>query len=248
MLKKLLRRIIRSYIAPHIPSTDSISIMAKSSRFVACEMIEGDYLEFGVYKGNSFTKAYYWLNKEFRSRIKLTIGGENELDAKLKRKQIWDEMRFFAFDSFEGLPELSDTDKSSADFQKGQYAYSENNFLKSVTTNGIPKDRIHTIRGFFSDTCNKNTLEKHNIKKASIIWLDADLYSSTVPVLEFITPLLQDGTILIFDDWFSFKGSPYQGVQKAFFEWKEELTNKFYFHEYQRDSWKRMSFIVSKRI
>jgi O-methyltransferase len=85
------------------------------------------------------------------------------------------------------------------------------------------------------------------LERAAIVWLDADLYSSTVPVLNFITPLVQDGTVLVFDDWFSFRGSPFKGVQKAFYEWVEAVSDDFVLVEYQRDSWKRNSFIVCKK-
>ena len=36
------------------------------------------------------------------------------------------------------------------------------------------------------------------------IGMASDLYNSTKLVLEFITDLVQDGTILIFDDWFAY--------------------------------------------
>jgi hypothetical protein len=49
--------------------------------------------------------------------------------------------------------------------------------------------------------------------------IDCDLYESTVPVLEFITPLLQQGTILIFDDWFRFRGSRHHGERRACHGW-----------------------------
>lgn len=42
-----------------------------------------------------------------------------------------------------------------------------------------------------------------------------------MPALEFVTDLLVDGTILIFDDWFLFRGRSDRGEQRAFAEWKE---------------------------
>jgi hypothetical protein len=86
------------------------------------------------------------------------------------------------------------------------------------------------------------------MRKASIIWIDGDLYSSARDVLKFIQNFLQNGTIIIFDDWFSYRGSPALGEQRAFYEWIETpaIKNKFRFQEYARESWKRMSFIVNE--
>lgn len=221
------------------------SILAKASRFVACEMIEGDYFEFGVYQGATFINAHHSLRDHFRKRIALTVGGDNEQEGRELRKSIWKNMRFFAFDSFEGLPALTETDTYSKDFAKGQYACSLDDFNQRVTNAGIPMEKVIAVKGFFSETCNSTTFSANKLGKAAIIWMDADLYSSTKDILQFIPPLLQDGTVLIFDDWFSYKGSPYEGVQKAFREWEQLIQDQFVFSEYQRDSWKRVSFITT---
>jgi O-methyltransferase len=121
-------------------------------------------------------------------------------------------------------------------------------FTEKIRDAGVPLSRTVIVEGWFENTCVAETANKHAIRKAAIVWLDADLYSSTKSALSFITPFLQDGTILIFDDWYSFKGSPYFGVQKAFYEWSksDSLENSFIFHEYHKEGWKRISFIASK--
>lgn len=242
-----MRYLAKRYLTKYI-NNEKDSIIAKAARFAACEMIEGDYLEFGVYQGKSFINSYKWLKQQFNSRINLEIGGEHHPKAKEERTNIWKNMRFIAFDSFEGLPPLSNEDSASADFQQGQYACSEEAFSRRIQEEGVPLEKVKIVPGFFDQTCNDATTNRLNLKKAAIVWLDADLYSSTKTVLQFITPLLQDGTILIFDDWYSFRGNPQQGVQKAFYEWCKPLSEQFIFHEYQKDSWKRMSFIVSEKI
>ena len=57
--------------------------------------------------------------------------------------------------------------------------------------------------------------------KAAVIYVDCDLYKSTVPVLKFIVPFLQRGTIIVFDDWNCFYGDPELGERKA---WSEFLS------------------------
>ena len=67
-------------------------------------------------------------------------------------------------------------------------------------------NRVKIIPGWYSEVLNENTKKKLQIKKAAIVYVDCDLYESTVPVLDFITDYPVDGSILIFDDWNSFRG------------------------------------------
>lgn len=48
-----------------------------------------------------------------------------------------------------------------------------------------------------------------------MIYIDCDLYESTVPVLNYVLPILQTGTVLAFDDYFCFNGDPERGGQLA---------------------------------
>ncbi len=180
----------------------------------------GDYLEFGVFKGSTFTEAY---------RI-----------AKAKKLN---NMRFFAFDSFEGLPE--DSEKESGQFVKGEYSASLDQFKANLRKAGVDSKDVQAVRGWFKDTLNMETKKRLGLKSAAIVWVDSDLYESAVSVLDFITDLVVDGTILIFDDWFFFKGNPNKGEQRAFREWlaKNPQITVSEFHKY---FWHGNSFIVHK--
>ena len=159
----------------------------------------GDYLEFGVYKGRSFIEAY-----------------------KKSKEMKFDKMRFFAFDSFEGLPELGKNDASFDQFHEGQYSYSEKDFLNTIKQDSVDLERVITVPGFYGKSLKEKGLkEKLGIKFASVIWVDCDLYVSTKPVLEFITDIIDTGTIIVFDDWFSFAGDLYKGEIRAVNEWLE---------------------------
>jgi len=75
--------------------------------------------------------------------------------------------------------------------------------------------------------------------------IDCDLYSSTKCVLEFITPLIVNGTILIFDDWLAYKGSPDRGEQLACSEWLD--TNpELSLVPFARFGLTQQAFIVNK--
>lgn len=80
---------------------------------------------------------------------------------------------------------------------------------------------------------NEDLRKDLNIKRVAIAWIDCDIYESTVPVLKFLTPLIDTGTFMAFDDWHSFAGDPHAGQIRATREWLEE--NKDITLEYYRD-------------
>lgn len=225
------------------------TLIDKAARFVACEMVEGDYLEFGTFEGRSLIEAYRSLERQFRDRIAQETGGVDLEESRRRRRRIWDEMRFFGFDSFEGLPAPTGDDTGSDDFKEGMYVCSEASFVRNVVGAGVPRDKLVPVKGWFAETCVPATRERLGMERAAIVWIDGDLYSSAASCLSFVTDLLQDGTVLIFDDWFAHRGSPFAGEQRAFNEWiaTPEVGDRFAFREYQRESWCRMSFIASRR-
>lgn len=220
-------------------------IMFKTANLIAAEKVEGDYLEFGVYSGGSFIEAFNTLKHAFGPYQK--IHGERTQEDIQELNRLWNNMRFFAFDSFEGLPNIEGIDKHGKDFAKGKYYCSETNFLKNLSKAGVAMEKVSVVSGLFEKTCIKDTKDKFAIKKAAIVHIDCDLYASTKTALEFIAPLLTDGTIIIFDDWFCFRGNPNLGEQRAFLEWREIMVG-WLFIEYQRTGPWTNSFIATKRI
>ncbi|MBS1683197.1 MAG: hypothetical protein JSS76_00470 [Bacteroidetes bacterium] len=220
-------------------------ILYKTANLIAAEKIEGDYLEFGVYSGGSFIEAYSVLKHAFGPHQK--IHGERTEQDVAELNRIWGNMRFFAFDSFQGLPDLEGIDKEARDFAKGKYTCPEDVFCKNLTKAGVPLTKVIRVAGLFQETCISETIERYEIKKAAVIHIDCDLYTSTKTALEFVKPLLVDGTIIIFDDWFCFRGNPNLGEQKAFNEWQKSLPD-WIFSEYQRTGPWTVSFIASRRV
>jgi len=199
-------------------------ILEKAMRFAAHAGIKGDYLEFGVWKGRSFVKAFHLRNLF--------------MDEKLEQ------MKFYAFDSFQGLPEIkNEFDMTSEAFKKGQYSCDLGTFKKILRNNGVNMEEVVIVPGWYQDTLNQRTKKELGLEKASVVFIDCDLYESTVPVLDFITDLVRDGTIVIFDDWFAFRGNPDYGEQKAFKDWlKKNPSIKA--SEWQKVNWKTNSFIL----
>ncbi len=194
-----------------------------SADFVCAEYVFGDYLEFGVFRGSSFITAYHAITLAVRDWSSLERAqraysdSDRAADAFVRAKK--NEVRFFAFDSFDGLPEPTGMDKLSARFSKGRYDCTEAEFRQILAKHGVNLGEVIIVPGFYEKTLTNETKSKHNLTSASIVMIDCDLYASTRIVLDFITDLIVDGTVLIFDDWFSFKANPNLGEQKACKEW-----------------------------
>ncbi|MEM8864350.1 MAG: TylF/MycF/NovP-related O-methyltransferase [Planctomycetota bacterium] len=154
----------------------------------------GDYLEFGVFQGGAFIHSF----KRAAERIPT--------------------MRFFAFDSFEGLPELKGRDEQG-EFHEGQFACSEPDFRRRLAAADVDERRVVTVPGWFDKSLTDEVKTNHQLHVASIAFIDCDLYESCVPVMEFLTSLVRQGSILIFDDWHNFRGDASRGVQLATQEW-----------------------------
>jgi hypothetical protein len=234
-MKSLLKKIIPLTILDSLRNLRSVikgveTPIRLAAQFVYAEAIDGDYLEFGVFKGASFIEAINELeaarnrwdkNNLLNNRAAYDESSVNKADEDFHHLIFKEKIRFFAFDSFVGLPNLESKDEGHSRFRQGRYNYAENKFLGNVLNNckKISGERLITVPGFYNEILRDDLKKSLNLRAASIVMIDCDLYSSTVPVLEFITDLVQDGTILIFDDWYAYKGSPNRGERLATQEW-----------------------------
>ena len=135
--------------------------------------VEGDYLEFGVYKGSSFIHSI----NSFKQNKKI-------LNSRIERS-------FYGFDSFEGFENIKEIDNHPF--------YKDLNFVRDFKKISV-------------------TPSKYGIKKAAIIFSDADVYSASKDIFNFINEITDIGTYFVLDDFFSFKGSLNKGSYKAFQE------------------------------
>lgn len=130
-----------------------------------------------------------------------------------------DEMKFFAFDSFMGLPKTNE--EIDGVFETGEFKTPINEFILALRKKtGYSIEPANIIPGFFSDSL---TFELQNqMPKVGIVHIDVDLYSSTIEVLNFVKPLLVVGSVLIFDDYYCFPPDGKKGEMKALLEFCEE--------------------------
>jgi len=124
---------------------------------------------------------------------------------------------YVAFDSFEGLPEMDPSD-SMPIWKKGDLKTSEEDFIKTVVKHGMPRKKLKIVKGFYSESLTPQLRDELLPKKAAVIYIDCDLYSSTSSALNFAKDFLQRGTVIVFDDWFCFYGDPQKGERLAFHE------------------------------
>lgn len=232
-----------------LPRLDEVcfqsSIFYKAAQITTAELVQGDYFEFGVFKGGSFASAFQTLKRVYEEKSTDPCR-LHTAEYRAKVRTAWDNMRFFAFDSFEGLPETSGLDNNSNDFTGGKFSCSMEDFTENLRNHSCDLDKVVMVPGWFDDTCCDSTLTKHSLRKASIVHIDCDLYESARVVLKFISPLLVDGTVIIFDDWYCFRGDPSLGEQRAFAEWSETMT-EWIFTQYQKEGPWRNSFIANRR-
>ena len=219
-------------------------LMYKAAKFIAADKIEGDYLEFGVFRGDSFILAYKTLEDVFDEEAR-SSHYRSQADS-VDRWRIWQNMRFFAFDSFKGLPELRGIDRLTRDFVPGKFRSTYDVFQHRISRAGIPSSKVKTVQGWFEDTLNDETRSRLGLTRAAIVYIDSDLYEPARTVLDFITPLLQDGTVIIFDDWYSYRGNPQLGEQRACAEWLEAHPD-WTLTQFQKEGPWRNSFIANIR-
>jgi O-methyltransferase len=198
---------------------ENTRILTLAFAYLRSEGVAGDYAEFGVSTGRTFVEAW---------RVAKAHGGSDR--------------RFFAFDSFAGLPEVDGVDATGR-FYAGEFTQDRGSLEARLRRARVPADRVHIVEGFFDETLTQPELIP--LDQVALAWIDCDLYSSTVPVLDYLTPRLAQGAILLYDDWFCFKGDPTRGEMKACSEWLERNPG-ITLVPWRQHHWASQAFIVRR--
>ena len=192
----------------------------KAIRFVNYELIEGDVLEFGLYTG--------------RSLAMLQIANEEYMKKSIHKLPF--SRDFVGFDSFRGLFNAHHPRWQDGDFavnhswhptiKVGEAVTGEKviAFFKKI---GLKEPLL--VEGEFKMSLKK--FANRYLKKVAIVHIDCDTYESTKTVLKCLPPLLQEGTVLLFDDWFHYRANVNFGEARAFNEFRKRLKT-FSFVEY----------------
>jgi hypothetical protein len=154
----------------------------------------GDYLEFGCAAGASLIHAYQ----------------------QAAPRMPW--MRFWAFDSFQGLPRPEGID-AGGEAREGLFACDQPAFTRNLREANVDLGRVICVPGWYRDTLTDDLKRAHDLRLAAIVYIDCDLYQSALEALTFVGDLVETGTVLIFDEWFTAKGDPDRGEPRACAEW-----------------------------
>jgi O-methyltransferase len=193
--------------------------------FWVCESkLSGHYLEFGVGAGRSAVAALRAHRRYNPERVP----------------------SFFLFDSFEGLPALSGRDAGSTQFHAGQFAFGLDEVRGTLTAHGVwDASRVHLVPGFFEHSLATFDRARLGGLGAAVVHVDVDLHASARVVLDWVTPLLQQGTLLMFDDWNTFAASWDHGERAAAREWLEANPG-FNLESYAKYGWHGEAFLVQR--
>jgi hypothetical protein len=159
--------------------------------------VEGDFLEFGTFRG-------------YTARLMAILIAELEMGGHLH-----------LFDSFEGLPEMhSSVDQKSYEVVNKVWFAGEMRvtpllpvLIGRSLSRIIGRERLNIVKGFYADTLDCHLPGT----KAALVHVDCDLYSSTRTVLEKLLEkdILQDGTVILFDDYNCSHANPSMGERRA---------------------------------
>lgn len=126
---------------------------------------------------------------------------------------------FYGFDSFEGLPETWTTDSKKGMFDlHGRLP--------------LVRENVTLVKGLY-DQSLPLFVKEHSTEKVSFVHIDCDLYSSTKTVLSCLSPMIKNGTILCFDEYYNYSDWE-EGEYKAFEEFAKAQHIQFEYLGYIR--------------
>jgi O-methyltransferase len=178
-------------------------IYFRAIEYVNFEQVPGDIVELGVFGGLSLAL--------FAKGVTFDPAGPAR--------------RIIGIDSFEGLPPATE---AHARWQTGDCAsmHAWHPLVRVGDPISIDTTRELFARcalappvlyqGLFAEVLPR--VVPSDIQSIAVLHVDCDLYESTRDALEGTAPALQDGAMVLFDDWFHYKGRPDRGEARAFGE------------------------------
>ena len=193
---------IVSIVPPYLEfSVAKYQAIKKAMFITAQDKTCGSYLEFGVFTGSSFNFAMK-VNKKIEK-----IFGNTDCE-------------FIGFDSFKGFGEIKKEDENPG-FTNQIFTVNEKKVLKNIKK-CAKGQKMRIVEGFYKNTIANKTTKDLNIDKARVVLIDCDLKDSARLALEFIKPSIQEGTIILFDDFVFYKGNKNKGEYGAFMDFQKK--------------------------
>jgi hypothetical protein len=195
-LQTLVVRLV-SALHPAIEhNVEKTRALKKAFYYAALEALPGDYVEFGVFEGTSFIAAF-------------------ENDRRLRPRAV-PPRAFWGFDSFEGGFKYFDERDRHPFFREGEFTSSYDQACLRVGRHFGKKARWQLVPGYFEHSLAGKTAPDLGIHAIAVALVDCDLGTPARLALDFMRPALQNGTVVVLDDFFAYRGSASAGVAGAF--------------------------------
>lgn len=182
--------------------------------------ITGDYLEFGSWGANSLNTAY------------------QAIQAVGPPRHMW------AFDSFQPLPAVTDPrdERWGGPGMKNDGPGGVETFHEDCKRHGIPRDAYTAVDGYFEDSLPPFG-DDGDPTDLALVYVDCNMYSSTVTSFEFLAPRLKHGMIVAFDDYHLWSPTQVSGERSALHEF-EQAHPEWRFQRYKDVHYAGVSFVV----
>ena len=169
-----------------------------------CLGVNGDFVEFGCYKGDTSLLLAEILREKDKKLADLNAKSKNDGF----RQKLW------IYDSFEGLPEKREVDFSELgrDFKAGELAVSKREVKERFLRAGLPVPVI--TKAWFKDLTETDLPER-----IAFGFLDGDLYESIEESLKLVEGRMVNGGVILVHDY---DNLALPGVAKAVDEWAKK--------------------------
>jgi hypothetical protein len=152
------------------------------------------------------------------------------------------ERRFWGFDSFEGL---RFGDSHHARLKEGEFRTNYERVKARIRRNFRRRADWQVVQGFVEDTLTSEGVEAHGVEHVAVALFDFDLEAPTRVALDYIRPRLREGSVLLFDEPFFFKGHPDRGEAVAFAEFRNKNPG-FEFRRYCDYGFGGRAYVLAK--
>lgn len=193
--------------------------------------LSGDYVEFGVYKGDSVVSSLKIRRNFNRWFLSQHTSNESWRQEVAKQSPLNQPPIFHCLDTFEGMPVNNEGEIS---FSPGTFISDLSSVESKIKKHNRDGIDIKYYKGLFSDT-RLDFLKSIKDRNIAVVNIDCDLEESTRDALISIKGNIGIGTILLFDDYNCFNADNKKGQRKAFADFAKEscfIFEKFFSYHF----------------
>jgi len=223
MLKPFIRSVFEKLqlVRGSLNRNDRAGALHRAWGYVFTNHMRGDYYEFGVYKGDALIRSFQeyqvfrqWIQGQTRS----SEAWRRDTSKKYAEYHSGNRLRFVGLDTFDGMPA---NQEGNITFAQGTFQSDETEVVLRCSNAGLQSPQLVLLKGLF-ETTRAKLLSDPELQPAAIINLDCDLYASARDALAACEKIVQDGTVLLCDDYHCFNASNASGERKALREFCEK--------------------------